>query len=133
MNETIRVILVDDETSVRKGVRLRLELEPDIEVVGEAADGPSAIHLAVLATPNVAVVDIEMPGEDGVAATAALRRTAPDTRVVILSLHDDDRTQARALAAGASAFVSKTGIDGELVECIRRAARAAHEPPGVLE
>ena len=133
MNETIRVILVDDEASVRKGVRLRLELEPDIEVVGEAADGPAAIDLVGLARPAVAVIDVEMPGQDGMAATAAIRSMAPGTYVVILSIHDDDRTQARALAAGAAAFVSKTSIDGALVESIRRAAQSAQETPGVLE
>ena len=128
MNETIRVILVDDEARVRKGVRLLLELEPDIEVVGEAADGRTAIEVAHTARPHVAVLDIEMPGQDGIAVAAAMRRSLPGTAVVILSLHDDDRTRARALESGAAAFVCKTASDGVLVESIRRAAAPTQQP-----
>ena len=121
------LILVDDQAAVRQGLRMLLRLEPDLTVVGEAGDGQAALVLAMAQHPDVVVLDLEMPGMDGVATTVALRSSVASSAVVILSIHHDQVNRARALAAGASAFVEKTaGID-PLLEAIRRAA--ACQPP----
>lgn len=103
----IRVMLVDDQPVVRQGLRMRLALERDVEVVAEAGDGSAALELARRERPDVVVMDVEMPGMDGITATEELRRIAPASAVVILSIHEDAQTRARAQAAGAAAFVGK--------------------------
>jgi DNA-binding NarL/FixJ family response regulator len=118
----IRVLLADDQKAVRQGLRLRLELEADIEVVGEATDGEDAIALATALQPDVVVMDVQMPRLDGISAIPALMATAPHTAVVILSLHDDAGTLLRAQGAGADAFVAKHQADHRLPAAIRRAA-----------
>ena len=118
----IRVVLVDDQPLVRQGLRMRLALEPDISVVGEAGDGATALSLAQAGSLDVVVMDVAMPGMDGIAATAALRRLAPRIAVVIHTLHDDAQTEARARAAGAVAFVAKRGAADALLPAIRQAA-----------
>lgn len=122
----IRVLLVDDEPSVRKGLRMQLELEPDIAVVGEADDGRHVLEHVDAAAADLVVMDIEMRVVDGIAATLALQRQRPSLPVVILSLHDSLRMRSAALAAGARAFVSKHEPAGVLLATIRR---VAHEPP----
>jgi DNA-binding NarL/FixJ family response regulator len=94
----IRLLLVDDQPGTRRGLRMRLELEPDVSVVGEAADGAAALRLAAELNPDVVVMDVAMPIMDGITATKALRRShlADSCSVVILSLYDDAITQARA-------------------------------------
>jgi two-component system response regulator DegU len=125
----IRVVLVDDDPSVRRGIRLRLELEPDIRVVGECGDATGLPGSGCLVTADAVVLDIELPGHGGgIAATARLREALPRVPVIILTLHDDERTRADALAAGAAAFVSKTSDDSVLVNAIRQAAGAAANP-----
>ena len=121
----IRILVVDDQPSVRQGLRMRLVLEPDITVIGEAADGALALNLAAALLPDVVVMDVEMPLMDGIAATDALRGIAPHSAVVMLSLHDDAATRNRALAHGASAFVSKCQAGEILPAAIRRAAGRA--------
>ena len=118
----IRVLLVDDQAVVRRALRGRLHLEPDLEVVGEASSGSEALTLARELTPDVVLMDIEMPGMDGITATVALLRMVPKTRVVILSIQDDAQTRERALAAGAVAFVEKRGSTDALLSAIRQAA-----------
>jgi DNA-binding NarL/FixJ family response regulator len=103
-----------------------LELEPDVEVVGEAADGQSALEMAKRLDPDVVIMDVEMPGMDGITATAALRGKTARCAVVILSLYDDTLTRARAAAAGAVDFVAKHQMEGPLLEAIRRADARAH-------
>lgn len=120
--KTIRVLIVDDRPAVRQGLKIRLTLEPDVEVVGEAGDGAEAISLAESLQPNVVLMDIRMPGMDGVSATAALRTVAPGSAVVILSLYDDARTRARAKEAGAAAFVAKHRMEEALLGAIRQVA-----------
>jgi DNA-binding NarL/FixJ family response regulator len=125
----IRVVLVDDDPSVRRGVRLRLELEPDICVVGECANATGLSSNGCLAAADAVVLDIELPGHGGgIAATARIRQSLPRVPVIVLTLHDDERTRADALAAGAAAFVSKTSDDSVLVHAIRQAAAAAANP-----
>jgi DNA-binding NarL/FixJ family response regulator len=117
----IRVLLVDDQNNIRRGLRMRLGLEPDITVVGEAADGESALTMARLLAPTVVLMDVEMPVMDGIVATAELRRVAPKASVVMLSLYDDAATRDRAAAAGAVAFVAKSRMDETLLDAIRAA------------
>jgi DNA-binding NarL/FixJ family response regulator/pimeloyl-ACP methyl ester carboxylesterase len=92
----IRLLLVDDQPTVRRGLGLRFHLEPDLEVIGEASTGTEALALAQTLTPDVVLMDIAMPEMDGIEATAALRRMAPQSAVVILSIHDDAQTRAQA-------------------------------------
>ena len=118
----IRVLLVDDQPAVRRGLRVRFQLEPDVQVVGEASTGREALTLAQALTPDVVLLDIEMPGMDGIEATAALRTVVPLSAVVILSIHTDRQTRMRAQAAGAVAFVEKQGTTDTLLSAIRQAA-----------
>lgn len=121
----ITLLVVDDQPAVRAGLRMRLALEPDMSVVGEAEDGEAAVRRAAELRPNVVLMDIEMPGMDGLAATAALRDVQPQTAVVILSLYDSAVMRARAASAGAAAFIAKHEPGEALVEVIRQAGRPA--------
>ncbi len=121
----ICVLLVDDQTVVRHALRVRFHLEPDLQVVGEASTSSEALTLAQTLTPDVVLMDIQMPGMDGIEATAALRRVVPQSAVVILSIHDDAHTRGRAQAAGAVAFVEKRGATDSLLAVIRQVARHA--------
>jgi DNA-binding NarL/FixJ family response regulator len=118
----IKVVLVDDQASVRQGLRMLLGLEPDVTVVGEAGDGATALELVPVLAPDVVVMDVEMPGMDGISATTALRAIAPHSAVVVLTLHDDSTTRSRVRAAGARAFVSKHEATEALTPAIRHAA-----------
>ena len=120
--EPIRVLLVDDEPNVLRGLRMRLGLEADIRIMGEAADGATAVDLAGVLSPDVVLMDVNLPVLDGITATRELATRVPQAAVVILSLHDDQGTIDRALAAGAVAFVGKQQMDGNLVGAIRMAA-----------
>jgi DNA-binding NarL/FixJ family response regulator len=121
--ERIRLLLVDDESRVRRGLRMRLALEPDLEVVGEANDGRAAVVMAAELAPTVVLMDVEMPVLDGIGATQEIRRGQPEAVVIVLSMHDDATTVARASEAGAAAFVAKHRIDDELLDAIRTLAR----------
>jgi DNA-binding NarL/FixJ family response regulator len=121
--KTITLLLADDELQVRRGLRMRLELEPDVEIVGEAGDGSTAVRLAAELSPTVVLMDVEMPVLDGISATSQIVSRDPATAVVMLSLHDDSVTVRRALAAGAADFVSKHRIDDSLLAAIRQAAQ----------
>ena len=118
----IKLMVVDDEPRVRNGLRMWLALESDVDVVGEAGDGTDALALARTLRPDVVLMDVAMPGMDGLATTAAFRANRPDSAVVMLSLHDDDATRAQAKAAGACAFVGKHEAADTLLTVIRRAA-----------
>lgn len=118
----IRVLLVDDKPTVRKGLRMSLALEPDIDVVGEAADGREAVTQTRLLLPDVVLMDLSMPVMDGLDATQALQDAAPQSTVVILSLHDTLDNRRRARQAGAADFVAKHEGNQVLVDAIRRAA-----------
>ena len=120
----IRVLLVDDQAAIRRGLRMWLELHPDVEIVGEAGSGGAAVVAVLAVRPDVVLMDVEMPGMDGVEATAAVRAAAPGTAVVVQSLHEDAPTRARALAAGAVAFVGKETGETELLDAIRRLGHA---------
>ena len=118
----ITVLLVDDQSMVRRGLRMQLALEPDLAVVGEAESGEEALALAARLQPDVILMDVELPLMDGITTTAELRAAALKSAVVILSLYDDTKTRAAAQAAGAVAFVGKQEQGETLLTAIRRAA-----------
>lgn len=118
----IRVVLADDHSVVRKGVREFLEEEPDIDVVGEAGDGLQAVELAVELQPDVMVMDIKMPDLSGVDATRRIRKEAPKVRILALTAYDDDPYIFGLLEAGASGYVLKTAESRELIRAIRTVA-----------
>jgi DNA-binding NarL/FixJ family response regulator len=119
---TIKLLLVDNQPQVRRGLRMSLALEKDFQVSGEAGDGAEALALAAVLAPDVVVMDVAMPRMDGIAATQAMHAAAPRAAVVILSLHDDTVSRERAVRAGAAAFVSKQAPLEELIAAIRLAA-----------
>jgi DNA-binding NarL/FixJ family response regulator len=123
----IKLLLVDDQPAVRRGLRMRLALEDDFVVAGEAEDGVSALALMSELRPDLVLIDAQMPRMDGIIATVALRAAFPETAVVILSLHDDAATREQAAAAGATAFLSKQATDTALVEALRQAVKR-HRP-----
>jgi NarL family two-component system response regulator LiaR len=123
----IRVLIADDHAVVRQGLRTYLELQDDVEVVGEAADGAAAVTAAAELAPDVILLDLVMPELDGVAALGALRERVPHARVIVLtSFGEDDRLFA-ALRGGAAGFLLKDTQPAELVRAIRT-AHAGHAP-----
>jgi DNA-binding NarL/FixJ family response regulator len=118
----ISVILVDDQPLLRKGFRMVLEEEPDIVVVGEASDGMAALSLVSRRRPDVVVMDVRMPGMDGIEATRAIIATEPRTRILILTTFDLDEYAFAALRLGASGFILKDVLPTELVQAIRSVA-----------
>jgi two-component system, NarL family, response regulator DesR len=116
----IRVLLAEDQSMVRGALATLLNLEDDIEVVGEAADGDDALAVAAATRPDVALLDIEMPGKDGITAAAELRTALPDCRVVILTTFGRPGYLRRAMEAGASAFLVKDSPAQELAAAVRR-------------
>ncbi len=117
----IRVLLADDQALIRMGFRMVLDAEADIEVVGEAADGAAAITQAKALSPDVVLMDIRMPGVNGIEATAEITRTL-DTKVLILTTFDLDEYAFGGLRAGASGFLLKDTRPAELIEAIRTVA-----------
>jgi len=119
---TIRVIVADDQAIIRDGLVTVLGLLPDIEVVGEAADGEQAVALAVAQRPDVALMDLRMPGVDGVAATERIARDAPGTAVLVLTTYADDESILSALRAGARGYLTKDAGRAELAAAVRAVA-----------
>ncbi|GAA3297796.1 response regulator transcription factor [Dactylosporangium vinaceum] len=120
---TIKVLIADDQVLVRSGFRMILEARDDLEVVGEAGDGAEAVALAARTDPDVVLMDVRMPGTDGIDATARLTAAGPRPRVIILTTYDLDETLYAALRAGASGFLLKDVRPAELVEAVRVVAR----------
>ncbi|MZG19405.1 response regulator, partial [Streptomyces sp. SID5914] len=121
----IRVLIADDEPMIRAGVRAVLATDPDIDVVAEAADGRDAVELVRRHRPAVAVLDIRMPGVNGIDAAAEIRATVPDTSVIMLTTFGEDDYILEALGGGAAGFLIKSGEPEELVAGVRAVAEGA--------
>ena len=119
----MKILIADDHGIVRSGVKLLLDRQPDMEVVAEAEDGGDALEQAVRLKPDIAVLDVSMPRMTGLQATHEIKRQSPDTQVLILSMHDDERYLFEALRAGASGYVLKRAADKDLVDAVRAASR----------
>ena len=119
----IKVVIADDHTILRAGLRMLLSAQPDIKVVGEAADGEQAIEQVRLKKPDVLLMDITMPGISGIEALSEMKKRYRHTRVIILTMHAEPAYLESTLAAGASGYVLKKALDSDLVSAIR----AAHE------
>lgn len=119
----IRLVLVDDQPAVRRGLRQRLTLEPDMTVVGEASNGREAIALGEQLAPDIVLMDAEMPEMDGISAAAEMRTNFPHITIIMLSIYDDVAARARANEAGAAGFVHKSGAIEVLLAMIRQVAR----------
>ncbi len=115
---TVRVVIADDQSMVRSGLRLLLDVEPDIEVVAEAADGAEAARMVDLHRPDVVLMDVRMPGVDGIEATAEVVARHEAVRVLILTTFDDDEVDFASLQAGASGFLLKNAPPEELIEAV---------------
>jgi DNA-binding NarL/FixJ family response regulator len=121
--KTIRVLLADDHPVVRAGLRGMLAAEPDIEVAGEAGSGAEAVALSRAGGYDVILMDLRMPGCDGVAATEQIIAADPGARVVVLTTYETDADILRAVAAGATGYLLKDATSAELAEAVRAAAR----------
>jgi len=118
----IRVLLADDHTLIRAGLRMVVEAQPDLAVVAEADDGRDAVAKAQALKPDVVVMDIGMPGLNGIEAARQIREALPDTQAVMLSMHSDEGYVLRALKAGAKAYLLKDSAEADLARAIRAAA-----------
>ncbi|MFE7801284.1 response regulator [Nocardia sp. NPDC057440] len=119
---TIRVLIVDDQQLVRAGLRMLCQTDRELEVVGEAAGGGDAVRLAEQSVPDVVLMDLRMPGMDGIQATERILATRPAIRIVVLTTFDDDDHLYPALAAGACGFLVKDASPTDLLDGIHRAA-----------
>jgi two-component system response regulator NreC len=118
MNQSIRILLADDHTVMRAGLRLLLERQPNLTVVGEAADGRQAVELAERERPDVVIMDIAMPHMNGVEAARQIVNHSPETAVAILSMHSDESYVIRSLKAGARAYLLKDSAEADLLEAV---------------
>ncbi|MBA3946730.1 MAG: response regulator transcription factor [Herpetosiphonaceae bacterium] len=119
----VRILLVDDHAMLRDGVRMILEAHPGFTVVGTAEHGQAAVELAHELKPDIAVLDVAMPGMNGLVATRAIRAEVPETQVVILSMYEGEEYLREALQAGASAYILKRAAAKELVSAIQAVQR----------
>ena len=118
----LRILLADDHATVRHGLKLLIDAELDMKVVAEASDGAAAVRQAVELKPDVVVMDISMPGMNGLAATQALKKAQPNARIVTLTRHADDAYLQELLRAGVSGYVLKRSAPTELLQAIRGVA-----------
>jgi DNA-binding NarL/FixJ family response regulator len=119
----MRILIADDHGIVRGGMKLLIDRQPDMEVIAEAEDGVDAFEQAVRAKPDLCVLDVSMPRMTGLQAARQIKAHLPDTQVVILSMHDDQRYVFDALKAGASGYVLKREVDSALLDAIRAVHR----------
>lgn len=120
---TIRILITDDHGVMRAGLRAMLEDDARLQVVGEAADGETALQLAASAHPDVVLLDIGLPGIDGIETTRRLHRLLPETRVLILSVYEDEGLLHEAIQAGAAGYVIKRAAEEELIAAILAVSR----------
>ncbi|MBI5034823.1 MAG: response regulator transcription factor [Chloroflexi bacterium] len=119
----IRVLIIDDHPMIRRGLRNLLASQKDIEVVGEAKDGATALQVVAHAKPNIILLDVQLPGPGGVEVAHQLRQQLPDAKIIILSAFDDEQHVFGALRAGAFAYLLKSTSDATLIETIRQVAQ----------
>lgn len=132
MSEKIRVLIAEDHQTVREGVKLLVDAQSDMEVVGEAGDGDLAVREAVRLGPDLVLMDISMPGLNGLKATKKLRSVSLDIKILILTRHTDDGYLQQLLGAGANGYVLKQSAPTELINAIRTiAAGNAYLDPGL--
>ena len=117
--KTTRILIVDDVPQVRRELCTLLPLLDDIEIVGEAENGQSAIELADTLQPDVVLMDVDMPIVDGIAATRSIKQANPATRIIVLSIHNDEAVRAQARSAGADDFVDKGAPLAALLQAIK--------------
>jgi two-component system, NarL family, response regulator NreC len=122
MNTKLRILLADDHETVREGLRMILNAQPDMQVVGTASDGAEAVAQCEKITPDIVLMDISMPGTNGLAATSQLNEKFPGAKVVTLTRHSDSAYQQQLLRAGASGYVLKQSRPSELLHAIRSVA-----------
>jgi DNA-binding NarL/FixJ family response regulator len=122
MADTLRILLADDHATVRQGLKLLIDHQPDMSVVGEAGDGHSALQQAKALNPDVVVMDVSMPGMNGMIATRMLKRIQPRVMIVALTRHDEQAYLEGLLRAGASGFVLKQSAPTEFLQAIRAVA-----------
>jgi len=120
---TIRILLVDDHPVVRHGLRGMLDAEPDLTVVGEAGSGDAGVTLAAAERPDLVLMDLRMPGGDGVSATERILTTVPGVKVMVLTTYESDRDILRAIEAGACGYLLKDASPAELADAVRAAHR----------
>jgi DNA-binding NarL/FixJ family response regulator len=120
---TLRVLLADDHVTVRHGLKLLIDSQPDMKVISEASDGNAAIQQTLELKPDVIVMDISMPGMNGLVATRTLKQKQPDAAIVTLTRHGDDAYLQELLRAGVSGYVLKQSAPAELLHAIRAVAR----------
>ncbi|MFQ5854459.1 MAG: response regulator [Anaerolineae bacterium] len=115
----IRILIADDHGVLRAGLRALLNAEPDLEVIGEAADGYETLRRAQKLGPDVVLLDISMPGPGGIEVTRQVKQELPDTRVLILTVHEDTSLLQEAMRAGAAGYIVKRAVESELINAIR--------------
>ncbi|SDE89614.1 two component transcriptional regulator, LuxR family [Blastococcus fimeti] len=119
---TVRVVLADDQEMVRAGLRMLIDFQPDLEVVGEAADGLAAVEVVRRTVPDVVLMDVRMPRCDGIEATRRIRAACPGVAVVVLTTFDEDASLAEAIRAGVSGFLLKVAPPEQLLHAVRTVA-----------
>jgi DNA-binding NarL/FixJ family response regulator len=115
----VKIVLADDHRMMRAGLRLLLQKQPDMEVVGDAADGQEAVRLAAKLTPNIVIMDVSMPGLNGIEATRQIKRRNDAIKVVALSGYSDEKFVTEMLKAGASGYILKDSAFADLITCIQ--------------
>jgi DNA-binding NarL/FixJ family response regulator len=123
VSEAIRVLIADDHTLLRRGLALVLDTEDDIEVVGEASDGAEALHKAEELAPDVVILDVRMPDTDGLAACAAIKRSVPSAKVIMLTSSDEEADLYEAVKSGASGYLLKSVLPHTIPDALRAVQR----------
>src|SRR5437667_6269591 len=114
----IRILLVDDHTILRAGLKMMLNAQPDMDVIGEAHDGRQAIQESQRLHPDIVLMDITMPDMNGIESTRQIKKALPDVKVLILTMHENDEYVFQALRAGASGYILKEAADTELMSAL---------------
>lgn len=128
-HKRLRILCVDDHRIVRDGISLLISREPDMEVVGSASNGEEAVAAFRKHKPDVTLMDLQMPGVNGVDATRTIRQDAPDARIVVLTMYQGDEDIHRALQAGAAAYLLKDALSDDLIRVIRDVHAGKHAMP----